>query len=218
MAMGFEALKAAGTAVVSDVFDSMKLTPPVVDNALTAVGAARAFAGPAYTVVGETRVFEGGDREKLAAIDAMPTGVVAVWASGDAKGVCCFGDLLTSAMKARGCAGAVVDGGVRDAAFLAELGMPVVSRYRTPAQGVGRWKVTGAQVEVRVRGALVEWLTVAPGDVVVGDADGVIVVPQGLVEEVTAKVVEWAASDSGARGDIVGGMLLLDALKKYGHL
>jgi regulator of RNase E activity RraA len=69
-----------------------------------------------------------------------------------------------------------------------------------------------------VRGALVEWLTVAPGDVVVGDADGVIVVPQGLVEEVTAKVVEWAASDSGARGDIVGGMLLLDALKKYGHL
>jgi len=218
MQTSLEALKAAGTAVISDVFDSLQRTPPVLDNSLRAIGRAAVFAGPAYTVTGESVSFTGGDRAKLAAIDDMPAGVVAVWASMDAKGVCCFGDLLASAMRARGCAAAVVDGGVRDTAFLAEFGMPVVARYQTPAQGIGRWRVTASQVEVKVRGALEEWLSIAPGDIVVGDADGQIVIPQQLLEEVTAKVIEWSRLETGARADIIAGLPLLKALEKYGHL
>ena len=218
MQTSLEALKAAGTAVISDVFDSLQRTPPVLDNSLRAIGRAAVFAGPAYTVTGESVSFTGGDRAKLAAIDNMPAGVVAVWASMDAKGVCCFGDLLASAMRARGCAAAVVDGGVRDTAFLAEFGMPVVARYQTPAQGIGRWRVTASQVEVKVRGALEEWLSIAPGDIVVGDADGQIVIPQQLLEEVTAKVIEWSRLETGARADIIAGLPLLKALEKYGHL
>ena len=214
----FEKLMAAGTAVISDVFDSMGILPPVLDNALRLVGAKVAFAGPAYTITGREEKWVGGDRAKLAAIDAMPKGVVALWASMDAKGVCCFGDLLASAMKARGCAAAVVDGGVRDSAFLEQCGMPVVSRYVTPAQGVGRWRVTEAQQPVKVRGALVEWLEVNPGDIVVGDGDGVIVIPQALFDEVRTKAVEWSNSDSGARREIQEGLPLLAALEKYGHL
>jgi 4-hydroxy-4-methyl-2-oxoglutarate aldolase len=218
MQTSLEALKAAGTAVISDVFDSLQRTPPVLDNSLRAIGRAAVFAGPAYTVTGESVSFTGGDRAKLAAIDNMPAGVVAVWASMDAKGVCCFGDLLASAMRARGCAAAVVDGGVRDTAFLAEFGMPVVARYQTPAQGIGRWRVTASQAEVKVRGALEEWLSIAPGDIVVGDADGQIVIPQLLLDEVTAKVIEWSRLETGARADIIAGLPLLKALEKYGHL
>jgi 4-hydroxy-4-methyl-2-oxoglutarate aldolase len=218
MQTSLEALKAAGTAVIADVFDSLQRTPPVLDNSLRPVGRAAVFAGPAYTITGESVSFTGGDRAKLTAIDNMPAGVVALWASMDAKGVCCFGDLLASAMRARGCAAAVVDGGVRDTAFLAEFGMPVVARYQTPAQGIGRWRVTASQVPVRVRGALQEWLSVAPGDIVVGDADGQIVIPQQLLEEVTAKVIEWSRLETGARADIIAGLPLLKALEKYGHL
>jgi 4-hydroxy-4-methyl-2-oxoglutarate aldolase len=218
MQTSLEALKTAGAAVISDVFDSLQRTPPVLDNTLRPIGRAAVFAGPAYTITGESVSFTGGDRAKLAAIDNMPAGVVAVWASMDAKGVCCFGDLLASAMRARGCAAAVVDGGVRDTAFLAEFGMPVVARYQTPAQGIGRWRVTASQVEVKVRGALEEWLSVAPGDIVVGDADGQIVIPQQLLEEVTAKVIEWSRLETGARADIIAGLPLLKALEKYGHL
>jgi 4-hydroxy-4-methyl-2-oxoglutarate aldolase len=218
MGTGFADLIAAGTAVIADVFDSMSMEPPVLDNELRSIGVARGFAGAAYTVTGESVRFKGGDRAKLAAIDAMPEGVVAVWSSMDAKGVCCFGDLLASAMRARGCAAAVVDGGVRDTAFLEGFGMPVVARYRTPAQGVGRWRVSAAQVAVRVRGALAEWITVCPDDIVVGDGDGVIVIPQRLVVEVTAKVIEWSRSESSARDEIMAGMPLLAALAKYGHL
>lgn len=214
----FGPLKAAGTAVIADVFDSMKIVPPVLDNALRPVGADSTFAGAAYTIVGESGEWVGGDRAKLAAIDAMPAGVVALWASMDAKGVCCFGDLLASAMKARGCTAAVVDGGVRDAQFLRQCGMPVVSRYLTPAQGIGRWRVTAAQTTVKVRGALAEWIEVAPGDILVGDADGVIAVPGSLLESVTERVILWSDSETNAREEIRNGLPLLAALEKYGHL
>jgi regulator of RNase E activity RraA len=218
MKADFEALKAAGTAVISDVFDSLDLLPPVLDNRLRPIGLSSVFAGPAYTITGESIVFKGGDPAKLAAIDNMPAGVVSLWSSMDAKGVCCFGDLLASAMRARGCIAAVVDGGVRDTSFLQGCGMPVVARYQTPAQGIGRWRVTASQTAVRVRGALEEWLTVSPGDVVVGDADGLVVIPQTLLDEVTAKVIEWSKSETGAREEIIAGLPLLAALKKYGHL
>ncbi len=218
MQNSLSALKAAGTAVIADVFDSLQRTPPVLDNSLRPIGQAAIFAGPAYTITGESVSFTGGDLAKLTAIDKMPEGVVAVWASMDARGVCCFGDLLASAMRARGCVAALVDGGVRDTAFLEEFGMPVVARYRTPAQGVGRWRVTASQVEVRVRGALEEWLRVTPGDIVVGDADGQIVIPQQMLEEVTAKVIEWSRVETGARAEIIAGLPLLRALEKYGHL
>jgi regulator of RNase E activity RraA len=214
----FEPLRKAGTAVVADVFDSMKILPPVLDNALRPVGADISFAGPAYTITGQSVQWVGGDRAKLAAIDAMPVGVVALWASMDARGVCCFGDLLASAMKARGCTAAVVDGGVRDAAFLRQCGMPVVARYLSPAQGVGRWRVTAAQTTVKVRGALAEWIEVSPGDIVVGDADGVIAIPAMLLESVTEKVVLWSECETNARQEIQNGLPLLAALERYGHL
>ena len=56
------------------------------------------------------------------------------------------------------------------------------------------------------------------GDIVVGDADGEIVIPQALLEEVTAKVIEWSRTETGSRADIIAGMPLLKALEKYGHL
>jgi regulator of RNase E activity RraA len=215
-----EALFRVGTAVIADIFDSLGRMPPVLTTDLFPVpGPGVAFAGPAYTVAGESKRWSGGgDRAKLAAIDAMPSGVVPVWAGGDIRGVCCFGDLLAEAMKARGCAGAVVDGGVRDLAYVESLGLPLMVRYRTPAQAIGRWRVTGSQVPVRVRGALEDWVTVEPGDLVVADRDGVIVLPASLVPTVAPRALQWADKDSRAREDIRRGGSLLKALDTYGHL
>lgn len=218
-----EALKVlldAGTAVVSDVFDALGLRPPVLDTSLFPVkGPGHAFAGPAYTVAGESYEWpRGGDREKLAAIDAMPPGVVPVWAGGDIRGVCCFGDLLASSMQARGCAGVVVDGGVRDTAYLRTLALPIMARFRTPAQGVHRWKVRAAQIPVQVRGAIDDWVTVEPGDNIIADDDGVIVVPARLLEEISRRVAAWSSTETLAREEILKGMRLLEALETFGHL
>jgi 4-hydroxy-4-methyl-2-oxoglutarate aldolase len=216
----FISLLAAGTAAIADVFDAMKQLPQVVDNSICFVsGRDRCFVGPAYTIAGESFRWSGsGDRAKLEAIDLMPEGVVAVWAGTDIRGVCCFGDLLATAMKARGVGGVVVDGGVRDTAFIKELGLPVMARYRTPAQAIGRWHVTSRQVPIRVRGALEDWVTVSPGDIIVADEDGVVVVPQGSLDHVLKQVLATSSKDSQARQDIARGLGLLQAIEKYGHL
>ncbi len=211
-------LRAAGTAAIADIFDQLHTLPPVLDNRLYPVLEGSAFAGHAYTLAGEMASYSGGDRLKLEAIDGMPPGAVAVWAGQDAEGVCCFGDLLATAMRVRGVAAAVVDGGVRDVRFLRQCGMPVFARYRTPAQGIGRWKVTAYQTSVRLRGALCEWLVVSPGDLLVGDDDGAIAIPQAMIAQVAAAATEISQTESSARHDIKEGMPLLQAIAKYGHL
>jgi len=220
MTRTFQSLLKAGTAVISDVFDTMGHLPPVLDNSLVPIpGPGIRFAGPAYTITGESHRWSGkGDRVKLAAIDAMVPGVVPVWAGNDIRGVCCFGDLLSEAMQARGCAGVVVDGGVRDLAYVKTLDLPMMVRYHTPAQAIGRWRVTDSQVVIRVRGALEDYVEIRPGDIVVADEDGVIIVPAELVNEAEAQVLKWAEKDSRARRDIRMGTPLLEALDKYGHL
>jgi 4-hydroxy-4-methyl-2-oxoglutarate aldolase len=220
MTQALEPLILAGTAVIGDVLDAMGHLPIVLDNAIAPVNFSGAvFAGPAYTVTGELHQWSGGgDRAKLAAIDGMPRGALAVWAGTNIRGVCCFGDLLSTAMQARGCAGVIVDGGVRDVAFLRTLSLPIMARYRTPAQAIGRWRVVACEVPVQVRGALHEWITIQPGDIVVGDDDGVISVPKELVDSLIEKVVTWSSGESEARREIQQGLPLLEALAKYGHL
>jgi len=215
-----ETLRKAGTAVIADVFDNVGLAPLALATELWPTrGPGVSFAGPAYTVAGESRLGANrGDREKLQAIDDMVPGAVALWAGGDIRGVCCFGDLLASAMKCRGLAGVVVDGGVRDLAFLRGLDLPMMVRYRTPTQAIGRWKVTQVQQPVRVRGAVEEWVVVRPGDVLVADDDGVIAVPQALAETFAEKASAWESKDRSAREDILGGMKLLEAVAKHGSL
>lgn len=216
-----DALIQAGTAVISDVFDNLDMTPTSLDTALFSIQSPMVpFAGPAYTIEGESVRWTGGggDRLKLEAIDHMTPGVIPVWAGGDIRGVCCFGDLLSEAMKARGCAGVVVDGGVRDVAYLSRMGLPIMARYRTPSQAIGRWRVTGYQEPVRVRGAVLEWVTVSPGDMVVADDDGVIVIPGPMLDEFVGRAQAWAEKDGLARGDIRNGAMLLQTLDKYGAL
>lgn len=213
-----QALRDAGTAVVSDVFDDLGRRPPVLHHAITPLRSGIAFAGPAYTIAGRSEDFDGGDRPKLRAIDEMPDGCVAVWAGTDIRGVCCFGDLLATSMQARGVAGVVVDGGVRDASFLSGMDLPVLARFRTPAQGIGRWKVTAVQEPVRLRGGIDDEVLVSPGDVVVGDDDGIVVVPTDLVDEVAARAAAWAEGEDEARDAIADGLPLLAALERFGHL
>jgi regulator of RNase E activity RraA len=214
-----ESLLKAGTAVVADVFDSLGIAPPVLASSITPLTPGARFVGPAYPIVGQSITSgDTSDRVKLAAIDDMPAGVVAVWAGSDIRGVCCFGDLLAEAMSVRGCAGVVVDGGVRDVGYLSSISMPIFARYRTPVQSIGRWKVTAYKEPVSVPGRLDDMVQVEYGDAVVADEDGVIVVPHALLDDVTAKVLEWSGTEEASRAAIRGGTPLLTALEMFGHL
>jgi regulator of RNase E activity RraA len=208
------------TSNVADILDTLgythqALTPTLAPYPVTA----GKLAGWAYTIRGQMASYpiEGGDPDKMMACQGLSPGEISVW-SGDGEGVCYFGELIALGMKERGCAGAIVDGGVRDVRWIGEQDFPVYARYRSPVQSIGRWKVNAWKIPVRVRGATSEFVTVNPGDFVLADEDGVIVVPDGVVENVLEQAEKLTETERLVRKELKSGLPLSDALKKYGHI
>lgn len=176
------------------------------------------LAGWAYTIRGKMTPYrETGDPEKMRACQGLSPGEVSVWA-GDGEGVCYFGELIATGMKERGCVGALVDGGVRDVRWIGQLGFPVYARYRTPIQSIGRWKVDASQVPVAVRGATTKEVTIAPGDFILADEDGALAIPAALVAQVLEAAEKLTRIEVAMRAELVAGLTLAEALKKYGHV
>ncbi len=204
---------------VADVLDQMGLPDQGLSAAFTPFPAdAGKLAGWAYTIHGQMVPYEGGgDPEKMAACEGLSAGQVSVW-SGDGEGVCYFGELIALGMKERGCVGALVDGGIRDIRWLGQHKFPVYARYRTPIQSIGRWKVKGWQEPVYLAGATTKRVIVNPGDFVLGDEDGVIVVPRQRVEAVLVEAERLTRQEEELRAELGKGLTLKAALKKYGHV
>jgi regulator of RNase E activity RraA len=147
----------------------------------------------------------------------LSPGEISVW-SGDGEGICYFGELIAIGMKERGCVGALVDGGIRDVRWIGELGFPVYARYRTPVQSIGRWKVTAAQTPVYMRGATSSFVVVRPGDFILGDEDGAIVIPAEIVEKTLVEAEKLTQIERRIRVELAKGLTLAQALEQFGHV
>lgn len=214
-----ERFEALNTAVICDVFDEKRWKAPALDMGVkpfTTSGGT--VAGWAYTIEGSCLNEAGPDREKLRVVDATPSGSIAVWSGTDAQGFCLFGDLLALTMASRGCRGAIVDGGFRDRATIQSQGFPVFARYTSPVQAVGRWRVTGANVTLRLTSATREELTVSPGDLVLADDDGVVVVPRHDVGEVLARAEQIVRDEETARKPDGTPFSAVEMLERFGHV
>jgi 4-hydroxy-4-methyl-2-oxoglutarate aldolase len=180
-------------------------------------GATR-VAGFAYTIRGQMTPYEGtGDPEKMCACMGISPNEVSVW-SGDGRGICYFGELIALGMKERGCTGAVVDGGIRDVRWLGAHQFPIFACYRTPVQSIGRWKVTAHQTPVYMRGATSDFVVVNPGDFLLGDEDGILVIPVDCIDEILPKAEELTQKEVLIRAELAKGLSLADALARYGHV
>ena len=115
----------------------------------------------------------------LEAIDQGSTDSVYVMTVEDVADIAGMGGLMGTAMSARGYAGAVIDGGVRDVAYLQKIGFPVFATGIVPSTSVGHYRFAGAGIPV-----LCDGVNVNQGDIIVADSDGVVVVPAGKAEEV----------------------------------
>ncbi|MBF6258160.1 fumarylacetoacetate hydrolase family protein [Nocardia farcinica] len=142
----------------------------------------------------------GGYNAQKRAFDAVAPGEVIVIEARGERGSGTLGDVLALRAKARGAAGIVTDGGVRDYAAVAEIGVPVFSQGPHPAV-LGRkhvpWEV---DVAVACGGA-----TVLPGDVIVGDDDGVIVIPADIAEEVADAALAQETEDAWVAEQVAAG-------------
>ena len=204
-------------AVLSDALDAVGLFNHAMsarmrplDDTLKLCGRARTGA---YMEV--AHVPEGANPYELeiALVDDVKPGDVAVFACGGSSRIAPWGSLLSTATRARGGAGCVTDGFVRDVLEIRALGLPVFHGGIAPLDSKGRGQVHSVDVPVICDGVLV-----APGDLVVGDADGVVVVPQAAEAAVLKAAFSKIDDESNSMTELRSGAYLRDVFAKYGVL
>lgn len=172
----------------------------IVDLPLARVVPGSRVAGPARTAL-----CAPGDNTMVHALVAHARpGDVLVLTSGEPAPVAFVGDLLATQARAQGIAGMLVDGAVRDLDELAELGLPIWTRF-VRAQGATKGEVGKLDVPVVVGG-----VEIHPGDLVVMDGDGAVVVPAGRVEEALSAARERAERETAVRQRYRDGELSYD--------
>jgi 4-hydroxy-4-methyl-2-oxoglutarate aldolase len=208
---------AVDTSNVADALDELGYSDQGLAAEFAALSGER-LAGWAFTIAGAMIPYQGsGDPAKMEACSRVGPGEVTVWA-GDGEGVCYFGELIALGLAERGSVGALVDGGVRDLKWLRDSGFPVFGRYRTPVQSIGRWRVTGSGQPVSLRGATTSRVTVRPGDFVLADADGAIIVPAEVVEATLERAEHLTRTEVKIREALARGLSLQECLEKFGHV
>jgi regulator of RNase E activity RraA len=171
------------------------------------------IVGPAVTAV--LRPVMKNDKTEypnynLQILDEAPAGSVIVYVLEDGLEVAGIGNLMATTAKVRGLAGAVIDGGARDTEDIERLGFPVFSRSITPATSIGRLVAVAKQVPVTCAGVLVR-----PGDYIVADRDGVVVVPLDKADRVIEVVRQYDDKESKMIPIIKQEKSMLKALAKY---
>ncbi len=169
------------------------------------------IVGPAVTVREEPTTEKVPPSHALELIDNSAPGSVIVIAIDGFRDVAVWGGLMTAGAVANGLEGAVLDGAVRDVEEIErDFGFPVFSRSVCPSTTVGRFKTVAANVPVSVGG-----VTVNPGDLIVGDRDGVIVVPSGMAEAVLKGAQEIEDREREQTRLIRESKSILQGLAKY---
>lgn len=174
------------------------------------------FAGYAVTVL--LKKDEGNKDPNalagmMAAIDSGQKDSVYVMTVEDGADIAGMGGLMGTTMYSRGYAGAVIDGGVRDVAQLKRIGFPVYALGPVPSSSVGHYKFGGANIPLRCDG-----VEVHPGDIVIADADGVVVVPRAKADQILAIAQQMDFKEHSMYPFIEKFRSLQEAVKKFGRI
>ena len=199
------------TSTLANTLDDFDLGGKILPS-IKSVAPGFRFAGPAVTlkeVVGDVGSHTLADFCIGAIIDATSAGDVIVI---DADGACVstWGGMASYAAKLKGIAGLLVDGAVRDLNEMVAFDFSVFSRHLTPLTGRTRLKVEAIGVPVSIDG-----VAVAPGDLIVADNTGVVVLPQAQATQINARAETFAADDTAALQDLKAGMMFSEAMAKY---
>jgi len=151
--------------------------------------------------------------KEIAAVDSLKPGTVMVASTQRSTRTCLWGELLSTAAVARGAYGAVIDGYTRDIRRIEAMQFPVFATGMYPVDSAGRGSVIDFNCPVNCGDVIVN-----PGDIVFGDVDGVVTIPQQAERDVIRRAFEKVKSENITRDELRKGATLKDVFDKYGVL
>ena len=202
------------TPVVGDILDQKGLCHQFLPQAIRPLQPGMKIVGFAMPVL---MIDVYGPQKKpfgylTEALDDLQPGEVYI-ATGGAMRCAYWGELLTATARTRGAAGAVVNGWHRDTPQVLQQNWPVFSCGCYAQDSAVRTQVANYRCPIEIGG-----VSVAPGDLVFGDIDGVLIVPQALIGEVVEKALEKAHGEKKVRAAIENGMSATKAFEVFGIL
>jgi regulator of RNase E activity RraA len=204
-------------SVLSDCLDAAGIMDRALPSRIRPLDEASVMVGRARTAqFMEVDHHEAGTNPyelEIALIDSLAPDEIPVFACSNPARVAPWGELLTTAAQVRGAAGALMDGATRDIKAIRALSFPVFHGGIAPLDSKGRGRVMAIDVPVRCAG-----VKVASGDLIFGDADGVVVVPRAIEEKVLALAFEKIKGEKRTLDNLRAGEKLGDVFAKYGIL
>jgi 4-hydroxy-4-methyl-2-oxoglutarate aldolase len=203
------------SAVVCDALDALGLTNQSPRVPIKPLTAPVVLVGRCKTTLWADMAHEDPQpyELELKAVDTCQEGDVLIAAAGGTFRSGLWGELLSTAARRAGCTGAIVDGAVRDVAKMTKMAFPVFARGTCLYDSKNRNRVIDLDVPVEIDGVLF-----SPGDLVIADADGIVVVPQAVEAEAMAAAWEKVHAENTVRDSIAAGMSATEAFRKYGVL
>jgi len=206
------------SALISDVLDDLgyrnQALPTHIrplDEKLKMVGRARTMLyADVYALPTSDENPHAGE---IKLVDSLRTDDIVVCACGTSGRIAPWGGLLSTAATVRGAAGALMDGMVRDIAEIRELKLPVFHGGIGPLDSKGRARVIDTDVAVECGG-----VAIAPGDLIIGDADGVVVVPQAIEAAVVTAATEKLKGENNTKAALLAGRSLAEVYEEFGVL
>ena len=201
------------TGAVADVLDELGLRDQCLPADIRPLEPTMKVTGPAYTVRGRARLTEDGTDPRYRQMDMLdaivPGSVVVIDPGGDDKAAH-WGELMSNTARARGATGAVIAGGLRDTPQILAIGFPVFRRYHSPLTAVHRFDITDFGAPIGIGG-----VAVAPSDFVLGDVDGILVIPAGVVDEVIVRAESVSEREDAVREALQSGGDLRELFEKH---
>jgi len=201
------------TAAVNDALRERGLTLQTLPNHLVPLRDTMKAAGFAFTIKGAKSLeLRNEMAQRAEMLDALTEHCFIAWDTSNDDESAQWGECMTMAALRKHCRGAVVDGGVRDTDRVLELGIPLWVRYRSSNGMLGRFRISGWQVCIRLGDVFVQ-----PGDLIFADIDGAIVVPRALTVPVLLRAEEIANGESELKRWINEGMSAVEIVKRGGY-
>ncbi len=202
-------------AVVCDVLDALGYPRQAMSADIRPLTASNKIAGRIFT--GAARTVDAIPDEpyklEIEAVESMVSGDILVCSTGKDRTCGFWGELLTTACLYKGIRGVVMDGCTRDMWKINELEFPVYGIGYHPADSKGRVDIFEIQVPIELGG-----VSIQPGDYLIGDEDGCVIVPAEVAEEAVRLAMEKVSGENIARADLADGVPMGEVFRKYGIL